>query len=206
MVEGQLRQKEYYDLHRKPDLNRQSGDMVRFLRRNIKTTRPSKKLDFTKIPRFKILAKIGTGAYKLVILPSMVIQNRFHIFLLERYQDNGFPTQIKEPPPPIQIEGEDEFKLDGIIDSRLHYKNLQYRANWTGYLPEHDKVWYHAQNLNNAEHTVHQFHQRYPRKPGVDARYAQQMVLRTFPGRQRSPTITSTRERRPARGPQHYPH
>jgi len=28
MVAAQLRQKEYYDLHRKPDLNLQSGDMV----------------------------------------------------------------------------------------------------------------------------------------------------------------------------------
>jgi len=45
MVAAQLREKEYYDLHRKPDLNLQSGDMVWLLPRNIKTTRPSKKLD-----------------------------------------------------------------------------------------------------------------------------------------------------------------
>jgi len=43
MVATQLRQKEYYDLHRKPDPNLQSGDMVWLLSRNIKTTRPSKK-------------------------------------------------------------------------------------------------------------------------------------------------------------------
>jgi len=45
MVAAQLRQKEYYDLHRKPDPNLQSGDMVWLLPRNIKTPRPSKKLD-----------------------------------------------------------------------------------------------------------------------------------------------------------------
>jgi len=40
MVAAQLRQKEYYNLHRKPDPNLQSGDMVWLLPRNIKTTRP----------------------------------------------------------------------------------------------------------------------------------------------------------------------
>jgi len=38
MVAVQLRQKEYYDLHRKPDPNLKSADMVWLLPRNIKTT------------------------------------------------------------------------------------------------------------------------------------------------------------------------
>jgi len=126
MVAAQLRQKEYYDLHRKPDPNLQSGDMVWLLPRNIKTTRPSKKLDDKIIGQFEILAKIGTSAYKLALPHSMAIHNTFHISLLEPYQDNRFPSQIKQPPPPIQIEGEDEYELDEIIDSRLHYNKLQY--------------------------------------------------------------------------------
>ena len=128
MVATQLRQKEYYDLRRKPDPNLQSGDMVWLLAHNIKTTRPSKKLDYKKIGPFKILARIGTSAYKLALRPSMAMDNTFHISLLEPYTANRFPSQIKEPPPPIQIEGEDEYELEEIIDSRLHYNKLQYRA------------------------------------------------------------------------------
>jgi len=206
MVAAQLRQKEYYDLHRKPDPNLQSGDRVWLLPRNIKTTRPSKKPDYKKIRPFKILAKIGTSAYKLALPPSMAIHNTFHISLLEPYQDNRFPSQIKEPPPPIQIEGEDEYELDEIIDSRLHYNKLQYRAKWKGYSPEHDKVWYPAENFNNAEHTVQRFHRRYPRKPGVDTRNDQQIVLRTSPRRQTRTTLTHATERRPAHRSQRYPH
>jgi len=63
----------------------------------------------------------------------MAIDKTFHIELLEPYQDNQFPSQIKEPPPPIQIEGEDEYELDEIIESRLYYTKLQYRAKWKGY-------------------------------------------------------------------------
>jgi len=92
MVAAQLQQKEYYDLRRKPNPNLQSGDMVWLLPRNIKTTRPSKKLDYKQIGPFKILAKIGTSAYKLALPPSMTIHNTFHISLLEPYQDNRFPS------------------------------------------------------------------------------------------------------------------
>jgi len=45
MVVAKLRQNEYYDLYRKPDPNLQSGDMVWWLPRNMRTTRPWKKLD-----------------------------------------------------------------------------------------------------------------------------------------------------------------
>jgi len=75
MVAAQLRQKEYYDRHRKPDPNLQSEDRVWLLPQNIKTTRPSKKLDYKEIRPFKILAKIGTSAYKLALPPSMVLQS-----------------------------------------------------------------------------------------------------------------------------------
>jgi len=206
IVAAQLRQKQYYELHRKPDPNLQSGDMVLLLPRNIKTTRASKKLDYKKIGPFKILAKIGTSAYKLALPHSMAIHNTFHISLLEPYQDNRFPSQIKEPPPPIQIEGEDEYELDEIIDSRHHYNKLQFRAKWKGYSPEHDKVWYPAEIFNNAEHTVQRFHRRYPRKPGVDTRHDQQIVLRTSPRRQTRTTLTHGRERHPTHHSHHYPH
>jgi len=126
MLAAQLRPKECYDLHRRPDLNLQSGDIAWLLPRNIKTTRPSKKLDYKTIGPFKILAKIGTSAYKLAPPASIAIHNTFHISLLEPYQDNRFPSQIKEPPPPIQIEGKDEYELDEIINSRLLYNKLQY--------------------------------------------------------------------------------
>ena len=126
MAMAQLRHKQNYDHHGKPDLNLKSGDIVWFLPCNVHTTRPSKKLDYKKIGASKILAKIGISAYKLGFPPSMKIHNTIHLSLLESYQDNQFPSQIQEPPPPIQIEGEDEPELNKISDSRLYYNKLQY--------------------------------------------------------------------------------
>jgi len=183
MGAAQLRQKEYYNLQRKPDSNLQSGDMVSLLPRNIKTKRLSTKLDYKKIGPLKILAKIGTSTYKLALLPSRAIHNTFHISLLAPYQDNRFPSQIKGYPPPIQIEGEDEYELDEIIDSQLHYNKFEYRAKRKSYSPEYAKVWYPAETFNNTEHAVQRFHRHYPGKPGVDTRNEQPIVMRISPRR-----------------------
>jgi len=112
------------------------------------------KFDYKEIRRFKILAKDGTSAYKQASLPAIAKQKTFYISLLEHYQDNTFPSLMKEPPPHIQIEGEDKYELDEIIASQLHYNQVQYQAKRTGYSPEHDKVWYPAENFNNAEHPI----------------------------------------------------
>jgi len=141
---------------------------VWLLPRNIRTTRPCKKLDYKKIGPFKILARIGTSTYKLDLPASMRIYNTFHISLLELYNDNKLPSQGSEPPPPILIEGEPEYELEEIIDSRLHYNKLQYRAKWTGYSPEHDKTWYPANNFQNANLAKQNCHSRYPDKPHLD--------------------------------------
>jgi len=129
MTEAQLRHKEYYEAGRKPDPNLQLGDMVWLLPRNLRTTRPCKKLDYKKIGPFKILAKIGESAYKLDLPPTMRIHNTFHISLLELHHDDKFSSQRTQPPPPIIIEGEPEYELEQIIDSRLHYGKLQYRPS-----------------------------------------------------------------------------
>ena len=163
---AQLRQKENYDRHRKPDPNLKSEDKVWLNERNIRTTRLSKKLDNKKVGPFTILAKVGKSSYKLEVPPSMRIHSTFHISLLEPYSDNSLPSQRKEPPPPIDTKGEPEYELDELVDSRLYGgTHLQYRAKWTGFPPEHDKVWYPANNFENASIAIERFHQSYPHKP-----------------------------------------
>ena len=121
MTTAQIRQKENYDKYRKPDPNLKSGDMMWFLPCNVKTTRPSKKLNYKKMGPFKIIKKVGTSSYKLDLPVSMTIYNTFHISLLEPYEDNKFPSQTQTPPPPIEIlEGGPEYKLEEIVNSCLH--------------------------------------------------------------------------------------
>ena len=164
---AQLRQKENYDCHRKPDPNLNLADNVWLNARNIRTTRPSKKLDTKKAGAFTVLAKVVKSSYKLELPPSMKIRSTFHISLLEPYSDNPLTTQGKEPPLPLETEDEPEHELDEIVDWRLYRRNqLKYRAKWTGYPPEHDKGWYPASNFENTSIAIERFHQSYSHKPG----------------------------------------
>ena len=165
MTTAQLRHKGNYDKHRKPIPNLKSGEMVWFLPHNVKTTTPSKKLDYKKMGPFKIIKKIETSSYKWDLPASMTIHNTFHISLQEPYEANKFPSQIQTPPPPIEVDGEPEYELEEIINSCLHRNKLHYRAKSTGYSPEHDKTWYPAANLRNASIAIEQFHSWYPWKP-----------------------------------------
>jgi len=203
MTEAQMRHKEYYDAQRKPDPNLQQRDMVWLLQKNIRTTRPCRKLDYKKIGPFNILARIGSSAYKLDLPTSMRIHNTFHISLLELYNNNKLPSQRSEPPPPILIEGEPEYELEEIVDSCLHYNKVQYRAKWIGDSPEHDKTWYPAENFENADLSKRNFHSRYTNKPHLDQtrgtgerRRARLSIADTEPGR--SPS-TPTKDNNPPR-------
>ena len=209
---AQLRQKENSNKHRKPDPNLKSGDMVWFLPRNVKTTRPSKKLDYKKMGPFKIIKKVRTSSYKLDLPALMTIHNTFHMSLLEPYEDNKFPSQIQTPPPPIAMEREPEYELEESIDSRLHRDKLQYGAKWTGYFLEHNKTWYPAENFENACIAIEQFHSLYPRKPGLGTCDYHQVNLRSSSRRrgENANTAASYRprrmERRQVPSSQRYPH
>ena len=70
-----------------PDLRK--GGMVYLLRKNIKTKRPSDKLDHTKLGPFKIQEKLGPITFKLELPPHMRIHPVFHISLLEPATGNA---------------------------------------------------------------------------------------------------------------------
>ena len=70
-----------------PDLWK--GGMVYLLRKNIKTKRPSDKLDHTKLGPFKIQDKLGLVTFRLELPKGMRIHLVFHISLLEPALDNA---------------------------------------------------------------------------------------------------------------------
>jgi hypothetical protein len=59
------------------------GDLIYLLRRNIKITRPSDKLDLKKISLFKVKRNIRDISFEFELLPIIRIYLIFHISLLE---------------------------------------------------------------------------------------------------------------------------
>lgn len=141
------------------------GDRVFLSSKNITTVRPSKKLDDKMLGPFTITKKVGLS-YQLELPVTMKVHNVFHPSLLRKAVNNPLPGQRNPPPPPVQVDEEDEWEIDDIEDARYYRGRLQYRVKWSGF--ERDLTWYNAddEQFNNARDVVNDFHSHYPGKPG----------------------------------------
>ncbi|MBW0561806.1 hypothetical protein O181_101521 [Austropuccinia psidii MF-1] len=97
--------KRYADKSKASPLVFNPGDMVWLSSKNIKATRPTKKLSERWLGPFAILKKVSSHAYHLK-LPSQwkSIHPVFHISLLEPVKTSTNPNWHQEPPPAITIE------------------------------------------------------------------------------------------------------
>ena len=68
------------------------------------------------------------------------------------------------PPPPELIDGEEEYVVEEIRDSRMFRRRLQYLVKWEGYGTE-GNTWEYAEHVNNAPERVAEFHRRNPAAP-----------------------------------------
>jgi hypothetical protein len=133
-------------------------------RRNIKSLRPSPKLDHQRLGPFPIHSQVSTHAYKLTLPPSMSIHPVFHVSLLTPYFPNSLPNRVTPPPPPIQVASHPEFEVSAILDSRIHRRQLQYLVDFTGYPPS-ERLWLPLSNVLNAPILLHDFHRQHPTNP-----------------------------------------
>jgi len=68
------------------------------------------------------------------------------------------------PPPPELIDGEEEYIVEEILDSRMFRRRLQYLVKWEGYGAEGNS-WEYSENVANAPEKVAIFHQLNPAAP-----------------------------------------
>jgi hypothetical protein len=166
LAEAQASYKKYYDAHAKEPPQFQIGDKVWLSRRNISTTRPSRKLDVRRLGPYRVVKRVGESkkAYELDLPPSMRIHRVFHESLLSPYQANTIPGRTQPPPPPVEVEGQQEYEVEEILDSKIVRNKLRYLVSWVGYAPN-DRTWEPAEHLANSPEAVERYHARYPQRP-----------------------------------------
>ena len=160
------------DKQRIPAPDFKVGDQVFVKAQFFRSTRPSRKLSDKNLGPYEIIAQPGTHSFTLRLPDTMrAIHPVFHVSQIEEAPRNTISERIQPPPPPIIIDGEPEYEISEILDSKIDRRRkhckLLYYVRWAGYEgTDEEYSWVLATELGNASELVEEFHLRYPDKPG----------------------------------------
>jgi len=166
ILQAQQRQKTQADKHRR-DLQLEPDQLVLLSASHI--TPPNSRTQSTKFqPRylgpFRISEVISPTSYHLELPAELKIHNVFHISLLKPYRANDdvkFPNRIQTPPPPLIIDGQVEWEVEKILDSRTINKGrksaVEYLVKWKGF-EDYDSTWEPLSNLTHAQYLIDEYH------------------------------------------------
>ena len=132
-----------------------------------RTTRPSKKLSEKFLGPLTIIAQAGTHSFTLHLPERMCsIHPVFHISMIKPTTPNSFLGWNSIPDPPVIIDGEPEYEISSILDSKIdkqHKCKLQYLVQWTSYEgTDEETSWLPASELPHASELISDFYQAYP--------------------------------------------
>lgn len=136
MAAAQQRQESYANRHRQLAPHYRAGDRVWLDLRNIRTDRPSKKLD-ARNAKYEVVEKVSPYAYRLNTPGD--IHPVFHVDKLRPATENPFPSQRNDDyqPPGELIDGEVEWEVEDIVDQKdkrvgRGWRRM-YEVKWVGY-------------------------------------------------------------------------
>ncbi|SJL18610.1 uncharacterized protein ARMOST_22207 [Armillaria ostoyae] len=162
--------KAQYDKHKRPTREYHIGDKVWLDTTNLHLPRPKKKLDDKRVGPFLVLEKTGASAYKLKLPPHWKIHPRFNEKLLSPFIPPSFPNQEQPPPPPPDlIDGEEEWEIEEILDSKTRKVRgkrgqpsttvVDYFIKWVGHTREHNS-WVTASEMGNAQEAIAEYEEK----------------------------------------------
>jgi len=132
--------------------------------------------------------------FKLELPPQWRIHPVFHASLLDPYQANKIEGRRQlVPEPPEIVEGEAEYEVEEILDSKIVRKKLLYYVHWKGYGPE-ERTWEPAENLTHTDDTIAAYHQRHPEHPSATD-LTQPRQPRRSSARKKGGTVTNDTQR-----------
>ena len=134
-------------------------------------TRPSKKLSEKYLGLYEIIAQPSPQSFTLCLLDTMrATYPVFHVSMLEPATPNTFQQRSEPLLAPVIIDGEPEYEISKIVDSKIDCQRackLLYKVIWLGYRDtDNDSEWLLATELEHTKELLNDFHLKYPSKPG----------------------------------------
>ena len=157
--------KRYYDRSRQSAPEYKAGDKVWLSLQNYSSDRPMKKLDHKWAGPFAVTKVISPAAIKLRLSAR---ERNIHPVVSVSIVRPYIPDEVAERPQPSQpgpltVDGQEEYEVEEILDSRFRWGKLWYLVKFVGW-SHSDNMWLpHAEV--HAPAAVEEFHLQHPDAP-----------------------------------------
>lgn len=157
------RMKWYYDQH-KQEVPFKVGDKVLLKGKDLKIRQSSAKLSAKNYGPYEIVEKVGPVDFRLKLPPQNKVHPVFHASKLVPYQEDEIGDRNPNQPPPIEVEGHDEYEVEKVLDSRVFRGWVQYLVKWVGY-DVSESTWEPVRNVRHAKELLDEYHIAHPEAP-----------------------------------------
>ncbi len=173
--EAQKSMEKFANRHRK-EATYEVDDMVYLSTKDLKTQRPSSKLEQLWVGPYRVSGKVG-HSYRLELPASMKIHPVHHASKLKRAAQDPLPGQKVPEQGPVEVDerGDEHWEVEKILDSswgrpgargrKPKTPELWYRVKWFGW-EQDDLEWYRASEFEGSAELVKQWHGDNPGRPG----------------------------------------
>jgi len=155
----------YYNQKRSPAPMFKPGDRVYLDVSDIRTTHPSPKTLHWRLEPFEIKCQVGPLVYHLKLSHGM---RQLHlVFNIVKLSTAPEDLILEKKPqallPPIVIDGEPEWEVKEILDSRWYRRRFQFLIKWKGFSREHNS-WEVVSDVKTLDLIV-EYYWKYPAAP-----------------------------------------
>jgi hypothetical protein len=127
-----------------------TGDKVWLDAHHLHIKTPFRKLSPRRYRPYKVLKRMSPVTYHIQLPGTMRIHPVFHVdLLIPHHETEAYGEQYTQPPP-VLIDGEQEYTVEEIIADRTHRHKRQYLVKWEGY-PDSENSWVNKKDLHTDE-------------------------------------------------------
>jgi Chromo (CHRromatin Organisation MOdifier) domain len=109
-----------------------------------------KKLAAKFAGRYEVIQVVSPVPYKLALPPGTNAHPVFHAGLLRPYFPDVTGHRIPKVPEPVVVNGQVEYLVETILDSRMVRNKTQYLVKWKGY-PIYESTYEPEENVQGSE-------------------------------------------------------
>ena len=159
---AQEEMRKYADRKRREGVEYKVGDLVLLSTKELKwhmKGRRSEKLMEQFVGPYKIKSIISANVVELQLPPTVHIHPVVNVSKLQLYKSQ-VEGQKATKPAPVVVEGEEEYKVEKILNKRKIRGKNKFLVRWKGYTAEAD-TWEDRGNLRNTGKLVEEFEREY---------------------------------------------